>query len=98
MNVAGNAGMNEKTNVLSLFGSVQADMPDPLQELLKEAELEAWDADEAPVVKASGLVVTESQFPDQSIYVLEKQLKQLNDSLGRLKFYLGDLDDLLPQR
>ncbi len=96
MNVAGNAGMNENTNVIALFSSVQVEMPDPLQELLKEAELEAW-ADETPVIKASRILVTENQFPDQSIFTLEQQLAGLVQNLGRLKFYLSDLDDLLPR-
>ncbi|MBA2404113.1 MAG: hypothetical protein H0V66_05030 [Bdellovibrionales bacterium] len=96
MNVAGNAGMNENTNVIALFSSVQVEMPDPLQELLKEAELEAW-AVETPVIKASRILVTENQFPDQSIFTLEQQLAGLVQNLGRLKFYLSDLDDLLPR-
>lgn len=97
MNVAGNSEMNKNTNVVALFSRVQIEMPDPLQELLNEAEAEAWEADEAPVVKASRVLVTETQFPDQSMYTLEAQLAKLNQSLGRLKFYVSDLDDLLPR-
>ena len=97
MNVAGNSEMNE-TNVVPLFGSVQVEMPDPLQELLNEAEADAWkDEEEKPVMKAKRILVTENQFPDQSIYVLKQQLDSLNESMARLKFYLGDLDDLLPR-
>jgi hypothetical protein len=97
MNVAGNSEMNENTNVVPLFSTIQIEMPDPLQELLNEAEAEAWEADEAPVVKASRVLVSETQFPDQSMYTLEAQLAKLNQSLGRLKFYVSDLDDLLPR-
>jgi hypothetical protein len=97
MNVVGNAGMNENGNVVSLFSSTQIELPDPLQELLKEAELDAWEEDEAPVLKANRLLVSENQFPDQSLFTLEKQLANLNESMGRLKFYLSDLDDLLPR-
>lgn len=97
MNVAGNAEMNENTNVIALFSSVQIEMPDPLQELLNEAETEAWEAEEAPIMKANRVLVTEGQFPDQSMYVLDQQLAKLTQSLGRLKFYISDLDDLLPR-
>lgn len=99
MNVAGNSGSNEMTNVVPLFSSVQVEMPDPLQELLQEAEIDAWkdQEEEAPVVRAKRNLVTENQFPDQSIYALEQQLAQLNENMARLKFYLTDLDDLLPR-
>lgn len=97
MNVAGNAEMNENTNVVPLFSSIQIEMPDPLQELLKEAELEAWATEEAPEKRASSVLVSENQFPDQSMFILEQQLSNLKTSLGRLKFYLTDLDDLLPR-
>jgi hypothetical protein len=96
MNVAGNDEMNVNMNVLSLFSSNQIEMPDPLQELLREAELDAWKEEEE-IVQAKRLLVTETQFPDQSMFVLEQQLANLTQSLGRLRFYLGDLDDLLPR-
>ena len=91
--------MNENTNVVALFSTVQVEMPDPLQELLNEAEAEAWEElqEDQPLVKANRILVTENQFPDQSIFVLEQQLSLLNESMARLKFYLGDLDDLLPR-
>lgn len=97
--------MSQKSNVLALFGSVQDGLleqgPDPLQELLNEAEAEAWDElqeeIEAPKARAARILVTESQFPDQSLFMLEKQLAQLNESVARLSFYLSDLDDLLPR-
>ena len=95
MNVAGNDEMNVNMNVLSLFSSNQIEMPDPLQELLREAELDAWKEEEE-VVQAKRLLVTGAQFPDQSMFVLEQQLANLTQSLGRLRFYLSDLDDLLP--
>ena len=95
MNVAGNDEMNVNMNVLSLFSSNQIEMPDPLQELLREAELDAWKEEEE-IVQAKRLLVTGAQFPDQSMFVLEQQLANLTQSLGRLRFYLSDLDDLLP--
>ena len=96
MNVAGNDEMNVNMNVLSLFSSNQIVLPDPLQELLREAELDAWKEEEE-IVQVKRLLVTETQFPDQSMFVLEQQLANLTQSLGRLRFYLSDLDDLLPR-
>ena len=96
MNVAGNDEMNVNMNVLSLFSSNQIEMPDSLQELLREAELDAWKEEEE-IVQVKRLLVTETQFPDQSMFVLEQQLSNLTQSLGRLRFYLSDLDDLLPR-
>ena len=92
----------EAGNVVSLFGArierSQDLGSDPLQDLLNEAEAEAFaEAEEAVVVRADRVLVSESQFPDQSMYLLEKQLAQLNQTMGRLKFYLSDLDDLLPR-
>lgn len=92
----------ENTNVVSLFGNqINRSMAienDPLQDLLNEAEAEAWDeAEEAPAMRVESLLVTESQFPDQSMFVLEKQLSQLTEKMARLKFYISDLDDLLPR-
>ena len=98
MNVTGNAEKNDFTNVLSLFSSSEIEIPDPLQELLNEAVTEAWDEEEEmPVVQVSRTLVSETQFPDQSMFTLEQQLAKLSTSLGRLKFYLTDLDDLLPR-
>lgn len=97
MNVTGNAEKNEYTNVLSLFSSNQSEIPDPLQELLNEAEMEAWEEEEKPVMQAQRILASETQFPDQSMFILEQQLANLTTSLGRLKFYLTDLDDLLPR-
>jgi hypothetical protein len=98
MNVA-SSEMIENTNILPLFSSIQVEISDPLQDLLNEAEMEAWEElEEAPIAKTSRVLVTDKQFPDQSLYTLEQQLENLNQSLGRLKFYLSDLNDLLPMR
>lgn len=106
MNVAGNSHTQENSNVLSLFGNLKAEtekealMPDPLRDLLLEAEAEAFMADEEeemPKTQAPRIMVKENQFPEQSLFVLDQQLESLKTSLGRLKFYLSDLDDLLPR-
>ncbi len=99
MNVADQAEMTTNSNVLSLFSTVKVEMPDPLQELLNEAEAEAWaEEDIIPEAPAKRLLVSDKQFPDQSLYTLDQQLANLTKSLGRLKFYLNDLDDLLPSK
>jgi hypothetical protein len=41
-------------------------------------------------------LVQEHQFPDQSIYRLQEQLKLVKSNLGRIKFYLEELEDILP--
>jgi hypothetical protein len=98
MNVSENSTQLQNTNVLSLFGNTNREETDTLQELLNEAEVEAWEEEEETVIvaKAPRKIVTESQFPDQSLYILEQQLASLNESMGRLRFYLSDLNDLLP--
>lgn len=91
---------NDGLNVVSLFGrTIEQEMVlnDPLADLIQESEI--MDIEEgldlAPTKARK--VVSENQFPDQSIYVLEEQLSSLRSSLNRIKFYLGDLDDLLPR-
>ena len=97
MNVSGNSEMKENANVVALFSHVQIEIPDPLQELSNEAESEAWEVEEPILTKADRVLVKDGQFPDQSIFILDKQLANLKESMARLKFYLSDLDDLLPR-
>ncbi len=98
MNVSGNSENSKMTNVVPLFSTVQVEIPDPLTELLKEAEREAWEVPEDTETKFENrILVSTEQFPDQSIYVLEQQLAALKESMARLKFYLTDIDDLLPR-
>ncbi len=90
---------SKNKNVLPLFGAIELgslEQPsDSLQDLLLEAEAEAWT--EAPVKRVATGLVTANQFPDQSLIILEKQLVDLKVTMARLKFYLSDLDDLLPR-
>lgn len=101
MNVAGNSNVVEKANVLSLFGGLEAELNDPLIDLIQEGNQLDQDLDleldETPVTQSKRVLVTENQFPDQSLHILDQQLVELKMNLGRLKFYLGDLDDLLPR-
>lgn len=83
-------------NVVPLFGGVQEEnIPDPLETLIAETELLLTE--EKKLSNKEFPLVTESQFPDQSMYTLDQQLGMLKESLGRIKFYLLDLDDLLPK-
>ena len=90
---------SKNQNVLPLFSTIeignQENHSDPLQELLLEAEAEAWM--QAPAKRATQGLVTAQQFPDQSLIIMEKQLLELKETMARLKFYLTDLDDLLPR-
>lgn len=100
MNVAGTDAV-EKMNVVPLFSSVEIEIPDPLESLLTEGEMaeDQWALEEESMSlgETQRVLVSPQQFPDQSMYVLEKQVSSLKESLARLKFYLGDLDDLLPR-
>lgn len=69
---------------------------DPLAELLLEAELDSEVSQQNEIVARN--VVSEGLFPDQSMYILEQQLKSLKSSLGRISFYMEDVEDLLPFR
>ncbi len=94
MNVAGPNETEERMeNILPLFDSVEIPL-DPIQEMLSEGDSLSYDDD---FFESDRELVTEGEFPDQSIYILERQLKNLNESLNRIKFYLGDIDDLLPK-
>jgi len=98
MNLSGREQVEADTvNVVSLFSKSNAEIiiNDPLQDLIKESEIED-EVLEASEVRVRNLV-NENQFPDQSIYILEEQLSNLRANLNRIKFYLGDIEDLLPR-
>jgi hypothetical protein len=88
----------EKTemNVVPLFGGLQEEnIPDPLETLLQETE--EILIEEKKLVRSDRPIVSETQFPDQSMFTLDQQLGALKESISRMKFYLLDLDDLLPK-
>jgi hypothetical protein len=100
MNLSAQEQVENTVNVVSLFGRMNKEVVienDPLSDLIKESEIP--DMDEVIMAAPAKLrkVVSADQFPDQSIYVLEEQLSNLRSSMNRIKFYLGDLDDLLPR-
>lgn len=87
----------DAVNVVSLFGNPATEIiiNDPLETLLNEAMIE--DTVVTPSEIRVRKVVSENQFPDQSMYTLEEQLSNLRKSLNRIKYYIGDIDDLLPR-
>ena len=90
-------GLDQIENVVPLFrgGLSEESIPDLLESLLLETE--AILIEEKKLERSDRLIVSSSQFPDQSMFTLDQQLGQLKESLGRMKFYLLDLDDLLPK-
>ncbi|MFP5384526.1 MAG: hypothetical protein ACLGHN_00510 [Bacteriovoracia bacterium] len=88
---------NEKVNVVSLFGNTNEDIiqSDPLMDLIKESEIEDAILSPESVTVRSGKVANEDLSPDQSLFILEEQMTNLRSNLNRIKFYLGELDDIL---
>lgn len=105
MSVVGREHVEADTvNVISLFGrspSIETEMlNDPMADLIQEGSMEDFDLENDVEIKIEVVprkTVDMNQFPDQSMFVLEEQLANLRSSLNRIKFYLGDLDDLLPR-
>jgi hypothetical protein len=89
-------GVEKEQNVVSLFGGTHEEIiPDPLEELLRETKSLFVEEKELNQVKVP--MVSGSQFPDQSMFILDQQLGHLKESIGRIKYYMLDLDDLLPK-
>lgn len=100
MNLSGQEQVENTVNVVSLFGRMNKEVVienDPLTDLIKESEIPDMDEVIMAAPTKARKVVSENLFPDQSIYILEEQLSNLRTSMNRIKFYLGDLDDLLPR-
>lgn len=98
MNVNGKNQVEvSKLNVVSLFNQGDAFVitEDPIKELIEEAQISEEIVQAAP--KRTSKVVSETQFPDQSMYVLEEQLSNLKSRLNKMKFYLEELDDVIPR-
>lgn len=97
MNVSGKEDLEMKpVNVLALFEEIVIPQT-PGSDFTEEDDAEFLDEDENEVIMALRKVATEDQFPEQSLYILDEQLSTLKESLARIKFYLGDIDDLLPR-
>jgi hypothetical protein len=87
-----NVGLDQM-KVFSLLSDYQ-DQRDPLEDLLAEAG-------EQEMVKNHFLldkkIVSNEHSTDQSMYILEGQLKNLKSTLSRIKFYISDFEDLFPE-
>jgi hypothetical protein len=99
MNVSGNFGQTAQANVVPLFAKIQINHEVEVQETSAAMD---WDLDvdlkDETIVAAPRITVRENQFPDQSMFVLNDQILKLKENIDRLKFYLNDVDDLLPRR
>lgn len=97
-----NGLVEESEKVVSLFGTQADHLPlnnstesqSFISETLEDLDTKAEALDKQEF-QASRLVL-EDQFPDQSMFILADQMEQLKTSLSRLKFYLGELEDVLP--
>jgi hypothetical protein len=87
----------DEMNVVSLFGKMSDEQitSDPLTELMNESQIDE-SLGPAPVLEVRR-VVSQNQFPEQAMYILEEQLQSLKSSLNRMKYYLAEVDDLLPR-
>lgn len=85
-------------NVVSLFREQETLTPDPLAEILKEGESSWEEVNAAPPLRDERRkLVREDHFPEQGLVILDQQLEALNERISRIKFYLTDLDDILPK-
>jgi hypothetical protein len=101
MNVYGNSEVPAEGNVIPLFAKMDREMEyisDPLQDLIAEGMID-WSLNLSEKLQKppERLLLSENGFPDQSVFILDQQMKNLREKMERLKFFLNDLDDLLPR-
>ena len=97
MNLSGTEMELGSENIISLFGRINTLDLKAESAVMDEEIVTVLEDEEIPLPQIRlSKVVNENQFPDQSLYVLDEQLKSLKSSLSRLKFYMGELDDILP--
>jgi hypothetical protein len=90
MNLRGSSQVEQNSmNVVSLFGNLDQDILeiDPMAELMEEA----MTLDSEDEVEDMELA------PRKVVNVLDEQLSKLRSSLNRIRFYLGDLEDMIPR-
>ena len=99
MNVSGTEDLETRPmNVLALFGEMVVPATTGSNISVEDdAEFLGEDEEEVVIVAAARKIASENQFPDQSLHILDGQLSSLKESLARIKFYLGDIDDLIPR-
>lgn len=91
---------NGAQNVLSFFtnkSQIEAIVPFNQEDLINEDELNEVLVGPELKVNQKRKIVSENQFPDQSIYILSEQIMELRTKLKRIKFYLDDFDDVIPR-
>ncbi len=89
--------ISESANVLSLYSHVEeVDLDDPLEALLHEAGVPEDDEEEVSASVVQKALVLEHHAPDVGLYIIEEQLSQLRSRLHRIKFYLNEINDLIP--
>lgn len=100
MNLSGQQVLDAKTvNVVPLFGKITHEVEvraDPLSELLTEAMME--DTVMTTIEVKPRKIVSENHFPEQSLFTLDEQLRSLRSSIGRIRFYLDEIEDILPAK
>ena len=93
------SGSEQVQNVVSLFETMafgqEVQIADPITELMNEIPSETPVA-EAQAQMLNRRLVLEEQFPDQSMHILDEQLKNLKLQMNRIKFYLDSVEDVLP--
>jgi hypothetical protein len=84
---------NEQAKVIKMFSLIEQtelNVPEP-EFASSQTESEVLAKEEVP----ERPLVKDDQFPDQGMYILQEQLKNLRSRVTRIKFYLEDLDDLI---
>jgi len=87
----------ESLNVLSLFHQKIEIRPKNLIEDPCLLEVEEECEEDAEKITRAVIVAHEAQQPEDAMYVLDKQLDALKETLSRIKFYLGELEEIIPQ-
>lgn len=89
--------ISDSAKVLSLYGQAEeANIEDPLEALLLEAGVSGEDEVELSASFVRPLRIQGHHSPEAGLYVIEEQLAQLRSRLHRIKFYLNEINDLLP--
>jgi hypothetical protein len=99
MNQLGLSGNDFEMNVVSLFREknnlLQTDQEATESFFEEDLATEELEADSSSL-KSESIKVTAQQDPYSSMFVIEKQLGNLKETLQKMKFYLDELSDVLP--
>jgi hypothetical protein len=87
----------ESLNVLSLFHQrIEIEAKNLIEDPCV-LELEVECVEDVEKLTRTAIVAHEAQQPEAAMYVLDKQLDALKETLSRIKFYLGELEEIIPQ-